>query len=113
MSGEVAALEAEVKEYKLQLETVQLGLAADPDNQELQSLKSELEELQRLPRNPRPLPSRKSGRKRIIRHIKQATENQKLKRLRSKSPQRSPLLQSTILSPRVGSLAMAHSTRRE
>lgn len=45
MSGEVAALEAEMKEYKLQLETVQLSLQADPDNGELQNLKSELEEV--------------------------------------------------------------------
>ena len=65
MSGEIAALEAEVKEYTLQvrnpcafvrrpatepdflfqLETVQLGLQADPDNTELQSLKTELEEV--------------------------------------------------------------------
>ena len=63
MSGEAAALETEVKEYKLQvgshstttahlscanltqLETVQLSLQNDPDNGELQSLKSELEEV--------------------------------------------------------------------
>jgi len=49
MSNEVAALEAEVKEYRLQLETVQSGLQADPDNAELQNLKTELEEHQRLP----------------------------------------------------------------
>ena len=42
---EVAALEAEVKEYKLQLETVQLSLQNDPENTELQSLKQELEEV--------------------------------------------------------------------
>ncbi|MCJ1477825.1 hypothetical protein MMC13_006498 [Lambiella insularis] len=45
MSNEVAALEAEVKEYKLQLETVQSGLQADPENAELQNLKIELEEV--------------------------------------------------------------------
>ncbi|KAL8822390.1 MAG: hypothetical protein Q9191_006874 [Dirinaria sp. TL-2023a] len=45
MSNEVAALEAEVKEYKLQLETVDSGLQADPDNAELQNLKTELEEV--------------------------------------------------------------------
>lgn len=44
-SGEIAALEAEVKEYKLQLETVALSLQNDPDNGELQSLKTELEEV--------------------------------------------------------------------
>jgi survival-of-motor-neuron-related-splicing factor 30 len=42
---EVAGLEAEVKEYKLQLETVALSLQNDPDNFELQSLKQELEEV--------------------------------------------------------------------
>ncbi|MCJ1485049.1 hypothetical protein MMC06_005222 [Schaereria dolodes] len=45
MSNEVAALEAEVKEYRLQLETVQSGLQADPENAELQNLKIELEEV--------------------------------------------------------------------
>lgn len=44
-SAEVAVLEAEVKEYKLQLETVALSLQNDPDNGELQSLKTELEEV--------------------------------------------------------------------
>lgn len=44
-AGEVAALEAEVKEYRLQLETVALSLQTDPDNAELQSLKTELEEV--------------------------------------------------------------------
>ncbi|OAP54755.1 hypothetical protein AYL99_11203 [Fonsecaea erecta] len=44
-SAEVAALEGEVKEYKLQLETVQLSLQNDPDNSELQSLRQELEEV--------------------------------------------------------------------
>ncbi|RMZ89885.1 hypothetical protein DV736_g2892, partial [Chaetothyriales sp. CBS 134916] len=43
--GEIATLEAEVKEYKLQLETIQLGLQADPDNTELQALKQEIEEV--------------------------------------------------------------------
>ncbi|KKK15140.1 hypothetical protein ARAM_007234 [Aspergillus rambellii] len=43
--SDVAALEAEVKEFKLQLETVQSSLQVDPDNTELQSLKAELEEL--------------------------------------------------------------------
>ena len=42
---EIAALESEVKEYKLQLETVELSLQNDPDNSELQSLKEELEEV--------------------------------------------------------------------
>lgn len=46
MSGsEIAGLENEVKEYKLQLETIQLGLQSDPDNAELQSLKQEIEEV--------------------------------------------------------------------
>ncbi|MCJ1245333.1 hypothetical protein MMC30_002537 [Trapelia coarctata] len=45
MSNEIAALEAEVKEYKLQLEAVQSGLQADPDNAELPNLKTELEEV--------------------------------------------------------------------
>lgn len=45
MSNEVASLEAEIKEYKLQLETVQSGLQADPDNADLQGLKTELEEV--------------------------------------------------------------------
>ncbi|KAJ5925017.1 hypothetical protein N7454_007656 [Penicillium verhagenii] len=43
--SEVTALEAEVKEFKLQLETIQSSLQVDPDNTELQSLKTELEEL--------------------------------------------------------------------
>jgi survival of motor neuron-related-splicing factor 30 len=45
MSSEIADLEAEVREYKLQLETVQIGLQNDPDNTELYSLKTELEEV--------------------------------------------------------------------
>ena len=63
MSNEVAALEAEKKEYRLQvevplilcrhgtdnwcfkLETVQSSLQADPENAELQTLKTELEEV--------------------------------------------------------------------
>ncbi|KAI4196452.1 MAG: hypothetical protein LQ350_006547 [Teloschistes chrysophthalmus] len=45
MSDEVAALEAELKEYKLQLETVQSGLQADPDNADLQNIKNDLEEV--------------------------------------------------------------------
>ncbi|CAD6563572.1 MAG: hypothetical protein ASARMPREDX12_001144 [Alectoria sarmentosa] len=45
MSNEVASLEAEIKEYKLQLETVQSGLQADPENADLQGLKTELEEV--------------------------------------------------------------------
>ena len=44
-SAEVVTLENEVKEYKLQLETVQLSLQNDPDNAELHSLKAELEEV--------------------------------------------------------------------
>lgn len=44
-SAEITVLEAEVKEYKLQLETVVLGLQNDPDNSELQDLKTELEEV--------------------------------------------------------------------
>lgn len=47
-SSDVAALEAEVKEFKLQLETVQSSLQVDPENAELQSLKAELEEFIRL-----------------------------------------------------------------
>ncbi|KAL8650441.1 MAG: hypothetical protein Q9210_003820 [Variospora velana] len=45
MSDEIAALEAELKEYKLQLETVQSGLQADPDNADLQNIKNDLEEV--------------------------------------------------------------------
>ncbi|KAL8640219.1 MAG: hypothetical protein Q9228_002839 [Teloschistes exilis] len=45
MSDEVAALETELKEYKLQLETVQSGLQADPDNADLQNIKNDLEEV--------------------------------------------------------------------
>ncbi|KAF3394669.1 Splicing factor spf30 [Penicillium rolfsii] len=43
--SDVAALEAEVKEFKIQLETVESSLQVEPDNTELQSLKTELEEL--------------------------------------------------------------------
>ncbi|KAJ5666487.1 uncharacterized protein N7477_008935 [Penicillium maclennaniae] len=42
--SDVAALEAEVKEIKLQLETVDASLQVDPDNSELLGLKAELEE---------------------------------------------------------------------
>ncbi|EZF62127.1 hypothetical protein H104_05191 [Trichophyton rubrum CBS 289.86] len=42
---DVASMEVEVKEFMLQLETVQSSLQVDPDNTELQSLKTELEEL--------------------------------------------------------------------
>lgn len=63
-SGEVAALEAEVKEYKLQLETVALSLQNDPDNGELQSLKTELEEVVTLTESAiaelKPAPAAKS-----------------------------------------------------
>ncbi|KFX87837.1 hypothetical protein O988_09263, partial [Pseudogymnoascus sp. VKM F-3808] len=45
MSSEVAALEAEIKEYRLQLETVQLGLQSDPGNAELLELKNELDQV--------------------------------------------------------------------
>ncbi|KAI9765444.1 MAG: hypothetical protein M1840_007403 [Geoglossum simile] len=45
MSNELASLEAEVKEYRIQLETVVSGLQADPENSELQNLKAELEEV--------------------------------------------------------------------
>ncbi|EEP76459.1 conserved hypothetical protein [Uncinocarpus reesii 1704] len=45
MSTDIVALENEVKEFKLQLESVQSSLQVDPDNTELQSLKTELEEL--------------------------------------------------------------------
>ncbi|RVX73501.1 hypothetical protein B0A52_02389 [Exophiala mesophila] len=44
-SAEIETLESEVKEYKLQLETVQLSLQTDPDNSELQSLEAELEQV--------------------------------------------------------------------
>jgi len=43
--SELAGLQNDIKEYKLQLETVQLGLQADPENVELQTLKTELEEV--------------------------------------------------------------------
>lgn len=42
--SDIASLEADIKEYRLQLETVQLGLQADPDSQELKELETELEE---------------------------------------------------------------------
>ncbi|KAJ5319772.1 hypothetical protein PENANT_c026G08324 [Penicillium antarcticum] len=42
--ADVAALEAEVKEFKLQLDTVVSSLQDDPDNTELQALQTELEE---------------------------------------------------------------------
>ncbi|KAL8690884.1 MAG: hypothetical protein Q9218_003777 [Villophora microphyllina] len=45
MSDEVAVLQAELKEYKLQLETVQSSLQADPDNTELHNIKNDLEEV--------------------------------------------------------------------
>ncbi|KAI1006159.1 hypothetical protein K3495_g2063 [Podosphaera aphanis] len=45
MNNEIATLENEIKEYKVQLETVQLGLQADPDSAELQELKAELEQV--------------------------------------------------------------------
>jgi survival-of-motor-neuron-related-splicing factor 30 len=45
MSSELENLENEIKEYKLQLETVQLGLQNEPENAELQSLQAELEEV--------------------------------------------------------------------
>ncbi|CZS89570.1 uncharacterized protein RAG0_00912 [Rhynchosporium agropyri] len=45
MSSEIAAFENEIREYRLQLETVQLGLDADPDSAELQELKTELEQV--------------------------------------------------------------------
>ncbi|RKF79509.1 Splicing factor spf30 [Golovinomyces cichoracearum] len=45
MSHEIATLENEIKEYKVQLETVQLGLQADPESLELQELKTELEQV--------------------------------------------------------------------
>lgn len=44
MASEIAAFENDIKEYRLQLETIQLGLQNDPDNTELQSLKAEIEE---------------------------------------------------------------------
>ncbi|TVY47867.1 Splicing factor [Lachnellula occidentalis] len=43
--SEITALQNEIKEYKLQLETVDLGLQADPDSAELQELKTELEQV--------------------------------------------------------------------
>jgi len=52
-SAEIAAFENEVKEYRLQLETVQLGLQADPDNAELQELQTELEQYQQSCRKRR------------------------------------------------------------
>jgi len=52
-SSEIASLKNDVKEYRVQLETVQLGLQADPENAELQELKTELEESQQLFRKRR------------------------------------------------------------
>ncbi|PBP25688.1 hypothetical protein BUE80_DR003420 [Diplocarpon rosae] len=45
MSSEIAAFENEIREYKLQLETVQLGLQADPESADLLDLKTELEQV--------------------------------------------------------------------
>lgn len=45
MNNERTAFENEIKEYRVQLETVQLGLQADPDSVELQQLKTELEQV--------------------------------------------------------------------
>ncbi|OJD11700.1 hypothetical protein ACJ73_09491 [Blastomyces percursus] len=62
MNAEVAALEAEVKEFKVQLEAVQSSLQVDPDNAELQGLKTELEEFISLTEQSiselRPLPQK-------------------------------------------------------
>jgi survival of motor neuron-related-splicing factor 30 len=44
MASEIAAFENDIKEYRLQLETIQLGLQSDPDNTELQTLKAEIED---------------------------------------------------------------------
>lgn len=44
MSSEIAALESDVKEYQLQLDTVLESLQADPDNAELKALQAELDE---------------------------------------------------------------------
>lgn len=65
---EVAALEGEVKEYRLQLEQVALSLQNDPDSVELQSLKTELEEvitltesaIAELKPQPAPVPGKSS-----------------------------------------------------
>lgn len=43
--SEIAALEAEVKEYKTQLETIEISLQEDASNAELLSLQAELEEV--------------------------------------------------------------------
>ncbi|MCJ1230182.1 hypothetical protein MMC12_006854 [Toensbergia leucococca] len=45
MSNDLASLQDEIREFKLQLEAVQSGLQADPENAELQKLKAELEEV--------------------------------------------------------------------
>ncbi|KAI4202437.1 MAG: hypothetical protein LQ346_001995 [Caloplaca aetnensis] len=45
MSDEIAALDEELRQYKLQLETVQSSLQADPDNADLQNIKNDLEEV--------------------------------------------------------------------
>ena len=66
MASEIAAFENDIKEYRLQLETIQLGLQNDPDNTELQSLKAEIEEGIELLEStiaelrPAPQPSRSS-----------------------------------------------------
>jgi len=44
MNSEIAALEADVKEYRLQLDTVLASLQGDPQNAELKGLQTELEE---------------------------------------------------------------------
>ncbi|KAL8754420.1 MAG: hypothetical protein Q9184_005120 [Pyrenodesmia sp. 2 TL-2023] len=45
MSNEVAALEEELRQYKLQLETVQSSLQTDPDNADLQNIQDDLQEV--------------------------------------------------------------------
>ncbi|ERF72799.1 hypothetical protein EPUS_04234 [Endocarpon pusillum Z07020] len=51
MSSEVAALEGEIREYELQLETVVLGLQNDPENEELKALQLELDQVISLTRS--------------------------------------------------------------
>lgn len=70
MSAEIAELEAGIKEYTLQLETVLSGLQLDPDSAELLELKRELEEFIDLsqqaindlrPAAPAPAPAAKAS----------------------------------------------------
>lgn len=80
--SEIATLQSEVKEYKLQLETVRSGLQADPDNAELQDLKAELEQHQNQFRR-QSLLSRRNG-------LGKTTQLSKAKRPQPRRKMRNP-----------------------